>query len=105
MVNLGEIDLGRVIRHMLLLDASLNGVMWSIQLELLAMPLVLIGALLDRRYGVRALVAITGILFVLCFVRFWYSAFAPVLSIAPMLCFGLGMVLRHAGAVVRRLDS
>lgn len=101
-LNPGEITPLRVGLNMLLLDRSLNGVMWSLQLEMLAVPLILLGALLSRSWGAAPLVALTAVLIALSFTGRWTQGFGNV-GLDPLFCFTLGMLLRHGRDVFERV--
>jgi peptidoglycan/LPS O-acetylase OafA/YrhL len=91
----------RIALNMLLLDNRINGVMWSLQLELLAVPLILAAGLLSRRSALP-LVAITAVLVVLSFWGPWTRGIGG-LSLNPLFCFTLGMLIRHVGGAIERL--
>ena len=46
-----------LLANMLLLDASLNGTLWALQLEVLMAPIIVLFYFLERSYGTRVLVA------------------------------------------------
>jgi peptidoglycan/LPS O-acetylase OafA/YrhL len=64
-------DIVTMVRNALLLDVSIDGVMWSLQLEMIAIPILLIGFRLWRRWGVAPLVVLYITLVALSFVGGW----------------------------------
>jgi peptidoglycan/LPS O-acetylase OafA/YrhL len=52
-------EVGGVIRNALLLDTTMNGAFWTLQVEVFGSALVLAAFLLERRYGIWPVVAIT----------------------------------------------
>lgn len=53
-----------IMRHMLLLQASINGVAWTLQVEMLGILVVLFAWLASRRFGPAAIWAVAILLFV-----------------------------------------
>jgi peptidoglycan/LPS O-acetylase OafA/YrhL len=92
---------GVVIANMLLLDVSLNGVMWSLQLEVLAIPLIRAAYLTRRRWsreGVYAIAALAVVLVAISFAREWSKLLAPggpVLT--SMYAFVFGVLIADIG--------
>jgi peptidoglycan/LPS O-acetylase OafA/YrhL len=52
----------QLLRNMLLLEASVDGVMWSLQVELLAAPIIFAAAIAARRWGVTGTLALAVVL-------------------------------------------
>jgi peptidoglycan/LPS O-acetylase OafA/YrhL len=96
-----RLTLGRVVADMLLLDTSLNGVMWSLQLEVLAMPLILTVYLVRLRWSRQAVhvVAILALLLVaLSFTGSWTRLLAPFgPPLGPSYAFLFGVLIADAG--------
>lgn len=84
----------RVVANLLLLDVSMNGHLWALQLELLMVPVILGLFLLERRWGPRVLVAAAAVSTPLAFVPSW--AVWPPLS-ANLFAFVLGLMLPTVG--------
>jgi peptidoglycan/LPS O-acetylase OafA/YrhL len=61
------LTLRNILMNMLLLDVSLNGVMWSLQVEMIAIIPIFMAFLLYRRWGVSAVLLLFGILVALSF--------------------------------------
>jgi peptidoglycan/LPS O-acetylase OafA/YrhL len=104
-LNPGDITVRRVVLNLLLLDHSVNGVMWSLQVELLAVPLILLVALLGRGWGVIPIAVMTGVLFGMSFESHWTRGFGSGLSFNPLFCFTLGMLLYQGRQLVQRLGT
>lgn len=98
----GPVEFSDVILNMLLLKVDLNGVMWSLQVELVAIPLILLLGLLDRRIGPAPIAAASIALLALSFIGFWTVGFSG-LSLNPLAAFTFGMLIRHAKGSVGTL--
>jgi peptidoglycan/LPS O-acetylase OafA/YrhL len=94
-----DITITQVVSNMLLLDHSMNGAMWSIQMEIIAAPLVILSALISRRWGIVSLIVIVCALFILSFHGAWTRGIGT-LSFNPLFCFGLGILMRYASAPI-----
>jgi peptidoglycan/LPS O-acetylase OafA/YrhL len=91
---------------MLLLSISMNGVMWTLQVEMTAIPLILLLALVDRRWRAIPLIFAIGTLFALSFVGAWTRGIGPYhVSLNFLLGFALGMLVCDAAPVVGRLNA
>ena len=53
---------GGLLRHMLLLDFAINGVLWSLQLEVLAVPAIFLLYFVSRRWGPAPILALAIVL-------------------------------------------
>ncbi len=93
-------SLSSILRNALLLDHSINGVMWTVQIELWAMPLVFAAHRLRRRVGEVGVVALSVALVPVLFsaqLRAWIH---PV-----TFAFMFGMLVPSVGrALVERLS-
>lgn len=95
-----------ILRNFLLVEIGIIPPMWTLQLELLALPLILLGFALDRRFGLPALAVLCGITIVLSFDGRWNTALQPVImTLAPMHAFVIGMLVPTAGPLLRRLTT
>jgi peptidoglycan/LPS O-acetylase OafA/YrhL len=103
-----------VIANMLLWSSSLNGVMWTLQLEVLAIPLILGAYLLRQRSGVwgsMGVAAIALLLVALSFVGTWNRLLGPQgPALALLYAFLFGMLAsdlapRFQAALARRSGS
>ncbi len=94
-------SLATVAANMLLLQCSLNGVMWSLQVEILAIPLILGTYLLLsrwRREGLAAVWALALLLVALSFATRWNRLLAPnVQSLDLMYAFVFGVLTAAIG--------
>ncbi len=75
------------VANLLLVDVSLNSVLWAIQLEVVMAPFIVLFYFLERRHGVRALVIVAVVTSLLSFYEPWtpwrplsYNFFAFVLG-------------------------
>lgn len=92
-----------VVENMLLLSIALLGVLWSLQTEVLAMPLVYVTALVHKKLGLRAVFVLATIVALLAFWEPWASALE--LGGAPprlrwLFAFVFGMVAFYGGKSV-----
>lgn len=83
----------RIVENLLLVDTSLNGLMWSIQVEAVAIPLVYLLHRLKLAIGGSALIISAAILFALSFDNRWAAGFGYGVSLTPLLAFALGMIV------------
>jgi len=84
-----------VLKNLLLLDTSMNGVMWTLQVELLAAPVIVAAYLAYRRFGVIALWALLAAFTALSFVGSFNRLIGtPTLGLHA---FMLGMIVAVAG--------
>jgi hypothetical protein len=97
------LEAATIVFNMLLLSTSMNGVMWTLRIEMVAIPLVLLLVLVRLRWGAIPLIIATGTLFVLSFVGAWTRGIGPDLSLNFLLGFALGILVRDAARVVDRL--
>jgi peptidoglycan/LPS O-acetylase OafA/YrhL len=85
---------GAVVQHLLLLDVSANGVLWSLQVEVLVAPILVALYFLERRYGPRVLVPIALVTTALIFRPTW-TGFRPLST--NLFAFVLGMMVPTYG--------
>jgi len=79
---------------MLLLDSSINGVYWALQVEVLMAPIILLLYFVDRSYGTRPLIFIAVAATALSFSKHW--AVWPPLS-NNLYAFVIGMLVPTTG--------
>jgi peptidoglycan/LPS O-acetylase OafA/YrhL len=96
-----------LLRNAMLLETSINGVMWTLQLELLAIPLIFGGYFAYRRFGNRSLLILLAALLAVAFSKRWLMrlgfGFAPVVL---MHTFIFGMLVPTLGrTIVSRLSQ
>jgi peptidoglycan/LPS O-acetylase OafA/YrhL len=100
-----EPDAGTILANMVLLNTSMNGVMWTLQIEVIAIPLVLVLGLMRRQWGAFPVIVAVGALFALSFVGGWTRGLGPNLSLNFLLGFALGMLACDAAGPVGRLSA
>lgn len=87
----------KLLRNALLLDTEIVGVMWTLRVEMLAIPLLILGFFLLRRLGNVALVILLAILLALATWRVWIGLIDPTLGLAPLPFFAVGMLVFGVG--------
>ncbi|RAI32306.1 acyltransferase family protein [Rhodoplanes serenus] len=87
-----DVGFGQIVRNMLLVAVDLNGVMWSLQVELLAGPFILLAVAVLRRWGVAALAALTLLLLGLSFAKGW--RLPGVDGFGLVFCFLVGVLVQ-----------
>jgi peptidoglycan/LPS O-acetylase OafA/YrhL len=81
----------------LLLDASIDPVMWSLQVEVLAIPFVFVAYFVHRRWGTAALAAMSLVLMALSFSTTWQHAFPGVHQFGTVFAFIPGVIAYVVG--------
>lgn len=89
-----------LLRNALLVDVSINGVMWTLQLELIAIPLFIIGFFLFRYRGVIALAALLAALLILATAKQWNDLVGTPLGLQLLPFFAVGMIVYAIGRKV-----
>ena len=89
------LTISTLVANMLLLDASINGTLWALQLEVLMAPVIALCYFLERSYGTRVLIAAVVVTTILSFSNAW--TFWPPLS-HNLFAFLLGMLVPTVGA-------
>lgn len=82
-----------LLQNFLLLRTTIDGVMWSLQLELIAAPLLLLVYLAWRRVGFRAILATYLVLLGLSFVGWWNHLIGPPGQFGQIYAFLSGMTV------------
>lgn len=93
-----------LLSNMLMLKIDLNVVMWSLQLEVIAIPLVLAVGLAGRRFGVAAPIIASFIMGALSFHGGWLRL-APLLPLGALMGFTFGMAACYSRGLVERIPS
>jgi peptidoglycan/LPS O-acetylase OafA/YrhL len=81
-----------LLKNALLFDTSINGVMWTLQLEVIAVPLLLIAYLGFLRFGVVAVAALFVVLVALSFWGSWTRAIGGANMFGTIHAFVAGML-------------
>jgi len=82
----------KLMSNILLLEVSIDPVMWSLQVEVLAIPLVFAAYFLFRRWGTPALAALSALLIGLSFSGGWQNAIPGVHQFGTVFAFMLGVM-------------
>jgi peptidoglycan/LPS O-acetylase OafA/YrhL len=100
----GRFDPLNIALNMLLLKSDINGVMWSLTVELAATPLIFAAVIAYRRLGPAPLVSIVVILFGLSFVGQYRDMIGA--NLAPLYAFVVGVLVHfEAQRLTARLPS
>jgi peptidoglycan/LPS O-acetylase OafA/YrhL len=86
-----------LLRNALLIDFSINGVMWTLKLEVIAIPLFIIGFLLFRYRGISALAALLATLLILATVKLWSDLVDTPFGLQLLPFFAVGMIVYAIG--------
>jgi peptidoglycan/LPS O-acetylase OafA/YrhL len=91
-----------IIRNMALADISLNGVMWTMQTELLATPLIFLCVVLLATGRTAALIGLAAGLAALSFTEAWTDLFSPsgISRTGPLYAFAFGVLTFAKGRAV-----
>ncbi len=90
---IGQFSALNVLLNSSLLGTPIVGVMWSLQLELLAVPLLLVVYWAWQKYGFAAIALSYGILLVLSFTSFWNHLIGPPGQFGQIYAFLAGMTV------------
>ena len=88
-----------LLRNMLLLQVDIDAIMWTIQVELAAIPLIFVAFLLKRRWGFPVLVPLTVGLAITTFSGWWWQLLRPYPPFRPawLYVFLVGMIAYYLG--------
>jgi peptidoglycan/LPS O-acetylase OafA/YrhL len=92
-----------VLLNMLLIKSDINGVMWSLTVELAATPLIFISVQTYRKRGRTPLLAIAAVLFGLSFVGQYRDLIGA--NLAPLYAFLAGILVHFEGPKIARSIS
>jgi peptidoglycan/LPS O-acetylase OafA/YrhL len=93
-----------VLRNVLLLNVEIDGVMWSLQAEVIAIPAIFALVLIERRWGIAPLVVVAALLVALSFKPSSYRFLG--MPYLPFYCFVFGILVRSVGrAAMSRLSG
>ena len=87
----------KLLRNALLLDTEIVGVMWTLRVEILAIPLFILGFFLLRRFGNIGLVILLATLLALATWRVWTGLVDPTPGLALLPFFAVGMLVFGVG--------
>jgi peptidoglycan/LPS O-acetylase OafA/YrhL len=91
-----------VLLNMLMIRTDIDRVMWSMKVECVAAPLILVSVWLYYRSGPRPLWIAIGVLFGLSFVGTYCHALGDGSNLAPLYAFIVGVLLHFRGSVLAR---
>ena len=100
--SIEALGLRKIVANFLLLDISVNNTLWTLQVEMLMIPFILLFYFLERRFGIRPLVGIALATTALSFHGGW--AFYGPLS-HYFFAFALGMLIPTVGRDLFRQAS
>lgn len=87
-----------VLMNALMLKHDINGPMWSMTVEILATPLILLSFWICRRHGWRTMLPFAMILFGLSFIGPYVHLLGGFSNLAPLYAFIAGVMLHFAGS-------
>ena len=87
----------RLLRNALLVDTEIDGVMWTLKVEMIAIPLFILGGFLFRNFGSLVLAALLAVLLVLPASSTWTHLVDTPFGLALLPFFGVGMLVFGAG--------
>ena len=82
-----------LLRNAFLIDTSINGVMWTLKLEVIAIPLFIVGFLLFRYLGVIALAVLLAAILILATWKPWINLVDTPLGLRLLPFFAVGMIV------------
>src|SRR5260370_15098675 len=86
-----------VILNLLLIRSDINGVMWSMTVECVATPLILLSVWLFRRHGEAVLWGLAAFLFGLSFWGSYVHLLGGFTNLAPFYAFVVGVLIHFQG--------
>lgn len=101
-----EFSSTNLVLNLLLIRPTIDSVMWSLQLELIAAPMLLLIYFAWQRFGARAALLPYALLLILSFTSVWNHLIGPPFSFGQMYAFVAGMLAFLYGAtIVKKLKS
>ena len=93
-----------LLRNMLLLDTNIDGVMWALQLELIAAPMIFAVVFMQRRWGTAPTLLLAVLLIALSFASEWNRILGPSAppSMGRLYAFLFGVLLHRFGPPLAR---
>ncbi|WP_194476194.1 acyltransferase [Bradyrhizobium sp. CCBAU 53338] len=89
-----------VILNAVLIKSDINGVMWSLTVECVAVPVILMSHALLRRYGTTAVWILVAILVALSFWGPYVHLLDGATNLAPLYAFVVGLLMQSSGTVL-----
>jgi len=89
-----------LVRNMLLLSASIDGVMWSMQTEMLAIPVIFGAFLCWRSRFLPLLIAFAALFLLLSYNMDWNTIVSGQSRTQPLFAFVFGVYVRARGAAI-----
>jgi peptidoglycan/LPS O-acetylase OafA/YrhL len=98
-INMGPAaySLVSLLRNALLIDFSINGVMWTLKLEVIAIPLFIVGFVLFQYSGISALTILLATLLILARVNGWSNLVDTPFGFQLLPFFAVGMIVFAIG--------
>ncbi|MGX4803534.1 acyltransferase family protein [Bradyrhizobium guangdongense] len=84
----------------LMLRSDINGPMWSMTVEIVAIPVVLVAFWMCEHFGPRSTIPVIAILFGLSFSGEYSKLLGGVTNLAPLYGFVVGLALHFAGPLM-----
>jgi peptidoglycan/LPS O-acetylase OafA/YrhL len=94
-----------VLFNMLMIRTDIDRVMWSMKVECVAAPVILIGVWLYRRSGTRPLWIALGILLPLSWVGQYRDALGDGSNLAPLYAFIVGILVHFRGEAAQKVNA
>ncbi|MFL6515005.1 MAG: acyltransferase family protein [Chthoniobacterales bacterium] len=88
---------GNIVRNMLLLDANIDGVMWTLQVEMLAIPLIFFATFGRRRFGENFTLILSVCFIALSVFRPYKHLIAGGGSLTFLYAFLFGVAIKQVG--------
>ena len=86
-----------VLRNALLIDSSITGVMWTLRIEVIAIPLLILGFVLYRSFGIVGLTVLLSTLIGLAATSIWTHLIDTPFGLGVLQFFGVGMLVFGVG--------
>ncbi|MGY8631567.1 acyltransferase [Bradyrhizobium sp. 14AA] len=91
-----------VVLNALLIKSDINGVMWSLTVECVAVPVILISHALLRRHGTTPVWILIAFLFAIAFWGPYVHLLGGFTNLAPLYAFVVGLLLQSDGIPLSR---
>jgi peptidoglycan/LPS O-acetylase OafA/YrhL len=105
LMSAADFSPGNVLLNMLMIRTDINAVMWSMKVECLATPLILLSALFVQRGRAAWLWAMIVILFLLSFWGPYVHALGDATNLAPLYAFIFGVLAQRHGRRLSQFSS